>query len=196
MNSEPTTRQKQAIETKKNIAEAVLNLCTTMSFDKITIADICKKAKVSVGCFYHHFKSKEGVLAWSYTDFDNELERAIKAYGLDHDPIDMLLFIAREYYGFLITQDLSYTINAYRSQLAIGDTYMTTPDRYFDRLVAAIAQKIIDEGISKRTWEADKLTNFLLRCMRGIAYDWCSRGDAYDIIAQGEEDLRLIFGAI
>lgn len=196
MKTEPTSRQKQALETKKNIAEAVLKLCTTMSFQKIIIADICKEAQVSVGCFYHHFKSKEEVLAWSYTDFDNDLKVAVEAYGHDHDPLDMLLFIAREYYGFLITQDISYTISAYRSQLTLGDTYMAAPDRYFDEAISSVAQRIIDDGNSKKQWEVDKLTSFILRCIRGVAYDWCSRNGSYDIIAQGEEDLKMIFSAL
>ena len=58
-----TKRQEKAIETKNRIYNAAINLMDRKGFEKITITDISKKAGVSVGAFYHYFKSKNDILA-------------------------------------------------------------------------------------------------------------------------------------
>ena len=58
-----TKRQEKAIETKNRIYTAAIDLMDRKGFEKITIADISKKAGVSVGAFYHYFKSKNDILA-------------------------------------------------------------------------------------------------------------------------------------
>lgn len=68
---ELTSRQKQAIETKLRISEAAMKLLKNTSYDSIKITDICKEANVSVGAFYHYFKSKDMMIKYSYNSIDS-----------------------------------------------------------------------------------------------------------------------------
>jgi AcrR family transcriptional regulator len=52
-----TRRQKQAIDTKKHILEAALELMDINGFPNTAIERICKKAGVSAGAFYHYYAS-------------------------------------------------------------------------------------------------------------------------------------------
>ncbi|MDG1622897.1 TetR/AcrR family transcriptional regulator, partial [Bacillus mobilis] len=49
-----TKRKQQALLTQNNIFLVFLNLTKEKKFENITIEDICKKANVSVGTFYHY----------------------------------------------------------------------------------------------------------------------------------------------
>lgn len=193
-----TQRSLQALNTKKLIASCVMTLCTKKDFEKITINDICKAAGVSIGCFYHHFKCKEDVVAWSYTDFDMILENTIKSNTLfsSMSSISQILFIAENYYDFLISQEKSYTINAYRSQLTLGNKYVGDDTRYFYHVVHESARKWIDSNRLKLTWATDGLTAFLFRCIRGVAYDWCSKDGNYDLMQTGLTELNIILSGL
>ena len=55
-----TSRDEQRIETRKRIYDAAIELFLEKGFETVTIEDIRKKAKVSVGAFYHHFLPFQG----------------------------------------------------------------------------------------------------------------------------------------
>lgn len=75
---------------REQIIEVSLNLFSTKGYEKTSISDIVKASNVSRGGFYHHFQSKEEVLA-AITDlymtrFENiikqSLEKEAKSYDL------------------------------------------------------------------------------------------------------------------
>lgn len=35
-------------------------------YDNIVISDVCKELGISIGCFYHHFKSKADIIIEAY----------------------------------------------------------------------------------------------------------------------------------
>ena len=49
-------------QTKERICLAAIELINSCGYDNVTVADICKKAQVSNGSFFHHFKAKDDVL--------------------------------------------------------------------------------------------------------------------------------------
>ena len=57
----PSTRQQ-------SILHAALDTFSTNGYEATSIEDICQSAPASVGSFYHHFGSKEGVAAALYEE--------------------------------------------------------------------------------------------------------------------------------
>ncbi len=55
-------RQKSAIETKRKLISAGLELIKEKGFDTINVEDITKKAGVAKGTFYVYFKRKEDIV--------------------------------------------------------------------------------------------------------------------------------------
>ena len=55
-------RQKSAIETKRKLISAGLELIKEKGFDAINVEDITKKAGVAKGTFYVYFKRKEDIV--------------------------------------------------------------------------------------------------------------------------------------
>lgn len=76
--------------TKRTIAEALIKLCRTTSFDKISVQDITKEAGLNRQTFYYHFSDKYNLLRWIYqqdafiylttedVNIDNWEEQALK----------------------------------------------------------------------------------------------------------------------
>lgn len=63
MSEKLTKRQQDALETKKKIVNAAKKLLSQKGFDEISISEITKEAKVSIGSFYTYFKKKEYVIS-------------------------------------------------------------------------------------------------------------------------------------
>lgn len=59
-------RQLQAQNTRDAIYAAVNALVLEMPFEKIRIQDICQRAEISLGAFYHYFSSKGDLLVDRY----------------------------------------------------------------------------------------------------------------------------------
>lgn len=55
-----------AINVKKIVAEAFLELCQEKKLETITIQDILKKSEVSRQTFYNHFKDKNDLIQYIY----------------------------------------------------------------------------------------------------------------------------------
>lgn len=58
-----TSREQQAKETYERILQTAESLLNTCSYDELSINEICEKAKISKGGFYHHFSSKDQIIA-------------------------------------------------------------------------------------------------------------------------------------
>ena len=59
MNEYTERRRLQAHETEQAILRAAMELSREQTFDKVSVRDICQKAGITTGAFYHHFSSKE-----------------------------------------------------------------------------------------------------------------------------------------
>lgn len=61
--------------TRHLLSEALKTLMKKMSFDKITITDICEKAMVHRTTFYAHFDDKYDLLRYTMREFEEPFEK-------------------------------------------------------------------------------------------------------------------------
>lgn len=69
----PPPRQDRSRRTLERILDATENLLREKPFEDITVAEVVRHAKSSVGSFYARFGSKEGLLPHLYQRYDREL---------------------------------------------------------------------------------------------------------------------------
>ena len=72
MSIEPGARQTKAEETKRKLTKTALDLFQVFGYDIVTIDDICKRAGLTKGAFYHNFKSKEDLVVLSFNQLLDE----------------------------------------------------------------------------------------------------------------------------
>lgn len=71
--------QQRSEETNKRILNAAVRLFSTQGYNAASVDDICKKAGVSKGAFYHHFASKQALFLALLDGWLKTIDRAIEA---------------------------------------------------------------------------------------------------------------------
>lgn len=65
---------KRVIKTKKNIKRTLVEMLKDNSFEKITVADLCRRGEISRITFYTHYDDKYMLISEMYTDFITEAD--------------------------------------------------------------------------------------------------------------------------
>ena len=172
-----TRRQEQALETRDRIYSAAVDLVYREGFDNITIADISKKAGVSVGAFYHYFTSKNDILAEIFYKadeyFSTQVVNGFKTVSTPEKIVEYFDHYAKfnEISGVELTQQLFNP----RIKFFIKK----------DRPMLTILRDLIQVGQDKKEIRADEdpeeLTRFLFVMARGIVFDWSLCDGSYEL---------------
>src|SRR5436853_2004980 len=78
-------QQHRSRQTLEKIGLAVERLLAKRSFEDITVADIVREARCSVGSFYARFESKDDLLPYLYERYDADLKPRVQARGASID---------------------------------------------------------------------------------------------------------------
>ena len=185
MESNLTTRQRQALKTKETILKCAMQLVSDVGFDKITINSICKKAGVSIGSFYYHFKSLDFIIIESYKAVDSYFENLDKSGYFNIDPINRINLIIKEQLKYAVSEGVDIITQFYKSQLTVGTEYFISTDRYLPKLIMnsiieAQKDELLNTSLSPLEITADVLT-----ISRGIIYDWCLKQGDFNLSKRG-----------
>jgi TetR/AcrR family transcriptional repressor of nem operon len=91
--SKQTTMSRPMAPARQKLLEAALALIREKGYASTTVDDLCAKARVAKGSFFHHFKEKEA-LAVAAADYWSEATGAFFAaapYHRHKDPLDRVL---------------------------------------------------------------------------------------------------------
>ncbi len=83
--------------TRKALVDSALSLFGEKGFHATSVQSIVDHANVTKGAFYHHFETKEDVLALIHDEYlDSAIEGLEKALGSSEDPTEQLRAVVRE----------------------------------------------------------------------------------------------------
>ena len=184
-----TNRQKQALKTKHKIFHCALSLFAEKTYESITVQDICSAADVSVGAFYHHFKSKDNLLDEGYRLFDDQVE---DLWNLEH-PKEILAQIS-----FLVsiqTKSIDQmgpfaSMQYFKNQLSNSEKYILNADRFFYKKI----KETIQIGISSAllSGSAEEITEEIICLTRGIIYYWGLHQGSYSLEERTSKMLSIL----
>ena len=83
-------QDRRIIKTKKNIKNALISLLAEKNFEKISVTEICDRAKVSRISFYAHYKDKYELVEFIFSDYVREAYhdyRLMQKENVDNDPL-------------------------------------------------------------------------------------------------------------
>ncbi|PWU73726.1 TetR/AcrR family transcriptional regulator [Ochrobactrum sp. POC9] len=140
--------RKQNPLTRSNLLDAALSVIRTKGYTATTVDDICTKASLSKGAFFHHFSSKED-LAVAAANYWSETTGALfadAAYHAPEDPLERVLAYV-ELRKQLIQGDLpdftclvgTMTQEIYETNSVIRDACWNSISSHADTLVPDIA---------------------------------------------------------
>ena len=110
------TRKEQALQTRSNILTVCTGLLREHTFDELSISMICREADISVGAFYHHFKTKSDIIVELCRDVDDVFVNDILPVCRQLPPLEAIL----QYLCFAACGEGVLSENGYGYRKAFG----------------------------------------------------------------------------
>ena len=189
-----TKRQEQAQETKRRLREAALSLFAEKDLLDTTIAEICRKAGVSVGNFYHYYTAKEDIITEAYQVLDEEFLKELenRTYENSSEALEALFCREIEAISRFGPRPCSQILQMQLRRVENADENVPGTDGfgrpYVCRLLAEARER--GEFICGECTD-EELAEKMRRMSYGLLFDWCVREGEFDILETARSEIRL-----
>ncbi|MGG1653687.1 TetR/AcrR family transcriptional regulator [Paenibacillus sp. NRS-1780] len=182
-------RKLQSLQTKKNIYNSTLELMHDKSLEKIKIEDICRKAGVSVGSFYNHFKTKSDILVEMYAQADGYFELKFK----NELPSESIMQDLIQYFEVYAEYNQSVGLETVQQLYTSNNKLFITKGRGMQHILQQIIERGQAVGELDQSMTSEEITDYLFIAARGVMYNWCLHDGDSDLIVNMREYMsRLI----
>lgn len=195
-----TKRRAQAIATRNRIYAAAVELMDESGFESVTIEDISRKAEVSVGSFYHYFKSKNDIFIEIFRRADEyfeetvaplmQFDKASEGSASDRGGNDDILLFFRHYALFNTSNGIEMVRHLYNSHnpLFLDDS------RFMHALLLRLVAAGQSDGELNRDIPTQTLFEHLMLIARGVIHQWVLENGAFDLSERMALHIRLALG--
>ncbi len=174
-------RKAQSRQTEQRILQAALELMREQGYENVSVRDICGKAGITTGAFYHHFPSKEALISKGFGALDHYMERTL-AGREEEPPLERLRAVVGAYADFMERESGSLTARYYLMRLSdVQAGVRLDPARYIQKVMVDCFSQAWKEkpALADRTpeWAAQ----FCYTHFRGVVIDWVLSGYSYSL---------------
>ncbi|GAB6559439.1 hypothetical protein bcgnr5401_35730 [Bacillus cereus] len=181
-----TKRKQQALLTQSNIFLVFLNLTKEKKFENITIEDICKKANVSVGTFYHYFSSKEDIYKKLFQQIEENLHVELEN-------------IAQHTTAQRTISNFFQCIAEYTTKLELHINLLNDYNKRIFTYQPSLIYKTLNDFVYKGQLEkeltndmsVEEITTYLFIIARGLILDWCVADREYSLEQRMDTYIQL-----
>ena len=190
-------------ESKIKLIEASVYVIRAKGYAATTVDDICHRAGVTKGSFFHHFKSKDelAVTAASYFGQMSDGLFAAAPYRRLEDPLDRLLGYL-DFRGKLLQGELpDYTCLL---GTLVQETYATHPhiraacDQGLSSHIAALTRDVAAAKARyapRATWSAEGVGYFIQAALQG-SFIFAKAKQGPEVVRESLEHLRRYLGVL
>lgn len=182
MEKELTSRQKQAMKTRRRIFECAIELFSEKNYKDVKITDICEAANVPVGGFYYYFDNKEQIIEEAYnSSYQTQAEEAEKYEGIN--PLDKIRKIVRANFQNHNRRGYIFTTMFLKNEVVNGKKYMDEK-----KSITKFIDTACEEAVEKEILFGNPtlISASIYRIMRGTCYDWAIKKGEFDLFEEGE----------
>lgn len=188
-----TSREQQAQQTYENIMLTTENLLETTSFEELSVSEICEKAGVSKGGFYHHFSSKDQLMALLVgRQMERLIHQQVSPLVGKEDAFTLLnLYIET---GLIYLKDSPGNTLA-RCWLALSEHSELTKPRFsqtYFKLLHDIVLQGNEEGSFRTDISPEFCESFIAATFTGIMLHAIAYSDEQPIIAFVKQSMQLL----
>ncbi|WP_142303680.1 TetR/AcrR family transcriptional regulator [Neobacillus soli] len=180
--------KKEAENTRNTLYQISLELFIKKGYNNTTIDDICKKAGVTKGAFYNHFKNKGEVIISSWKDLDEEVMRRVSSQNYQSNK-EKLIALCKGMFDYVDENRREWTKVIYTLQInADQPSYMVSKERNIFIVYQEIVEKGQQEKEFRQDLDAEFIVHMILVYTRGIIFDWM----LHSTEKLGEENMELL----
>lgn len=184
-------RRRQSRETEKRLMQTAWELMSEQSFDAVSVRDICRKAGVTTGAFYHHFPTKEALLDRGYERMDDFIRARVEKSPASR-AIDNLRAIFLSYAAYMEQESGELTARFYQNLLSSRSLQAFDQERYIYTAVGRYFSQAVSEGDLTDRYPSAYMADFCVRHFRGTVIDWAFHKYAYPLSRQMESEFRFL----
>lgn len=177
-------RKQQAAATRKKIESSAIELLKEYSLDDIGVTDICEKAGVSVGSFYHYFPSKDFVI-FAIDECNQRVEEFEKTAEFTSVASDNILMTFRDQLEYVVNViGIDTQVQLFKSQLLqykLGNTDFFT-GRPLEKLLTKLYEEGVRNGEFVQDFPASVVIGNLLHLYRGFLFNWCVQNGCFGLV--------------
>ena len=186
-------KQERSRETEAAIIRAAIKLVSGKNSDEITIREICTEAGVSVGAFYHHFRSRHELYQRFFEGFDQEVSRRIALYHQSKPPLEALteLLLFQTCYAARETQGAAHR---YLTSI-LNDPFPPSvdPNRPYYQLAYDCVHRLAASGRLYPQCPPERIAELCILFVRGCLVDWCLHEHSYDVVERVRFCLPILY---
>lgn len=145
-------------------------------FSEITIEDISKKAGVSVGTFYHYFKSKDDILYAVYQKADDYFKGVPNSMKSDNS-LDQIVEYFQYYAKYAGQHNIGFTTHLY----SIENKFFLKKGRLMQTNLEDIIRRGQEQNEIIKTKTPEEIVDVLFLIARGVIFDWGLKDGKYKL---------------
>lgn len=172
-------QQEKAAAAKSKLLAAAAELFGSNEIERVGVREICARAGVTTGTFYHYFKGKDDILDRLYLNRDAAFGLSLKQLSDNPPYVEGIVSFFADNLARIVAED---GIDFTRHRL------FTLRKRSNDDMnlyigMDALVAKAIANGELARGSDVQKVRDYLFLVFRGVTYEWCISGeeDRFDI---------------
>ncbi len=187
-------------ETRARILTAAQESFGALGYDRASVAEICRRAAVTKGAFYHHFESKQAVFLQLLEAWLDDVDQRLAAFEESRALVPEQLVA--------MTTILDHVLDTATEQLPIYLEYLTQalrdaelrqltvrPYDRFHRRIADIIRRGIEQG-SLRPVPPEATASSVLALVMGLLLEAMLAPDSIDMSAAAAQSMRVLLAAI
>lgn len=173
---------RKGLRKRNEILYKTAILLKKTKYDHLTVRDICKASKISVGTFYHYFGKKEKLAVEIFKLIDQYVENTLAPSLTSDDEVENIM----NYCIGLVRYVCKMGVCFCQSMNSISlDPKIYSREAEHGRPVFTVLEKIILNGQKagqvKSSFDANSLAETIILFLRGMNFDWARRGGEYDL---------------
>lgn len=171
------TRVQKSAQTRQAIISAAQSLLQESSYEQLTVRNICQRANVSTGTFYHFFQSKNDLLSvflhqgvMSRPDNSEEI-------GLLEYIVECYMDIAEQYYEL----GIEFSSHFFYAKNQVFNFYTRNSGGFALDLYAAKLAEAQANGDVVGTLSINTILQDIQVIVVGSMFEWCVLGNRFNL---------------
>ncbi len=178
--SQPLSRQQlKSQETKAKIFSAAKHILQKKGYEELSIKNICEKAGVSNGSFYHHFKTKDDLLSYYIEEQPNINPDLLELPSNIQEAKAAIIYVYLNYVHYCQELGVEFMANYYTPKNQSLNPLIRTERPYPIVTVHNYLEKCMNAGIISPKLSLEDITTDIRMIVIGNVFEWCLKnGDA------------------